>query len=96
MKNRSITLNGVAGVCEDGSPDEAMYRALHLDNNLDYKQFIVGSKDIAVITVELGVAAAVPHVACAKPCCVCVREGAHLRHQRPRVVLELHTRLFQH
>lgn len=51
---RSITLNGVARVCEEGSEEDSDYRRQHLDNNPDYAQFIVGSNEIAVIAVELG------------------------------------------
>lgn len=47
-------MNGIARVCVEGSAEEAELRRLHLENNSDYKQFIVGSRDIAVIAVELG------------------------------------------
>ena len=49
----SITLNGVAQV-EGGDAAEA-YRRLHLKNNSDYSQFIVG-EEIAIISVHVDTA----------------------------------------
>jgi hypothetical protein len=42
----------VARVCAESSEEEHIYRDLHLNNNADYRQFILGH-DIAVIVVEL-------------------------------------------
>jgi general stress protein 26 len=51
-KTYSITLNGWSDVLTPSSDDEVRYRALHLENNLDYPQFIVGP-DIAVILIKV-------------------------------------------
>ena len=45
-------MNGAARVCEEGSDEEKELRQLHLSNNVDYRQFIVG-KNVAVIAVEI-------------------------------------------
>ena len=54
-KTLSVTLNGVSEPVTESSADEARYRAIHLQNNPDYAQFIVGP-DVAVVLVRLNTA----------------------------------------
>ena len=49
-KTMSVTLSGVSEVCS--ASEEAKFRELHLKNNPDYSQFIVG-EDIAVILIKV-------------------------------------------
>ena len=48
----SITLNGRAIPLPKGSAEQETYRAMHLENNKDYSQFIVG-EGIAVIIIKV-------------------------------------------
>jgi len=51
-KQWSITLNGTAEATTDGEPITEKYRELHMENNPDYKQFIIG-EDIAVLIIRI-------------------------------------------
>jgi len=51
-RSLSITLNGTVHVCPPGSKEEADNRSIHLAQNPDYRQFIVGD-DIAVLIVKI-------------------------------------------
>lgn len=51
-KSYSITLNGVSLALPEGSEEEKLYREIHLKNNPDYAQFIVGP-EIAVVLVKV-------------------------------------------
>lgn len=51
-RSYSITLNGKAIPLPRDSKEQERFRQIHLENNQDYKQFIVGD-DIAVILVKV-------------------------------------------
>jgi hypothetical protein len=51
-KQWSITLNGTAEATTDGEPITEKYGKLHMENNPDYNQFIIG-EDIAVLIIRI-------------------------------------------